>query len=221
MSAQQFKLSWIDYQDYLTKKLTLNTVGTAFETRTPLAITLSSARKSHLAPVYHYASQAHNNHFFFQQLKDASETEVKPEDIIKPQLLKMINNSFENLENFKNTFLYAADTLSGNGWVFLVEDEYKNLKIIQCNNDGTPYLYSKNQSIDLNGAIDLADYEKLISHEEKLANKVKDYSLPLLAVNVWEQAYVEDYGVTGKADYLENFWKCIDWEVVNKRLFSA
>ncbi|VEU20501.1 DEKNAAC101353 [Brettanomyces naardenensis] len=216
MSKEQFNTAWIEYQDYLTKNLSLRTVGTEFETRSPLSIVLSTARKQQLGPIFHYASQAHNNHLFFQQLAPS----VTSQPAIKPALLSKINEQFTSLENFKNEFLFKADSLTGNGWVFLVETEDKTLKIIQCNNDGTPYFYGRNQSLDLNGAIDLSDYELLIANKEKTLENAKDYSLPLLCVNVWEQAYIEDYGVTGKADYLEKFWSCINWEVINKRVFS-
>ncbi|QPG77285.1 hypothetical protein FOA43_004693 [Brettanomyces nanus] len=217
MSQQQFKTAWIDYQDYLTKNLSLKTVGTEFETRTPLAIVLSSARKQHLGPIFHYASQAHNNHLFFQQLVPS---ESSRSSLIRPTLLNRINEQYGGLDNFKNELLFKADSMTGNGWVFLIETKDKTLQIITCNNDGTPYYYGRNQSLDLNGAIELSDYDLLISNKEKMLAHVKDYSLPLLCVNVWEHAYIEDYGITGKADYLEKFWNCINWDIVNKRVFS-
>lgn len=216
MSKDQFQMAWTDYQDFLTKNLSLKSIGTSFEARTPLSIILSTAKKQQYASLFHYASQAHNNHFFFQQLtaKGTSASQIKP------SLLSKINKQYGNLDTFKNEFLFKADSMTGNGWVFLVETENKTLKIIQCNNDGTPYFYGRNQSVDLNGAIDLSDYELLMSNKEKVLNNVKDWSLPLLCANVWEFAYIKDYGVNGKGDYLENFWNCINWDVINKRVFS-
>lgn len=214
MSKEQFKLGWTDYQEYLTRNITLKTVGTEYETRSPLAIVLSTARKADQAALFHYASQAHNNHLFFQQLAPPPANSE-----IKTELLYRIEQQYGDLDKFKNELLFKADSLVGNGWVFLVETADKTLKVIQCHNDGTPYFYGRNQSLDLNGAIDLKDYEKLISDQEKVLNNVKDYSLPLLCINVWETAYVEDYGVNGKADYLENLWNSINWDIVNKRVF--
>ncbi|KAG7813426.1 hypothetical protein KL921_000972 [Ogataea angusta] len=215
MSPKQYKTSWTDYQKFLTTNLTFKTIGTEHETRTPLAITLATAKKPELGPLFHYASQSHNNHLFFEQLQDAS---TDP-PALKSRLDRHITTAFGSLENLRNDFLYAADILTGNGWVFLVETQEKTVKIISCNNDGTPYLYSRNQSSDLNGAISIDDFEKLISNKDRLSKKIKDYTVPLLVCNVWEHAYIEDYGVNGKADYLENFWNCINWEVVNNRLF--
>ena len=38
----------------------------------------------------------------------------------------------------------------------------------------------------------------------------------LLVMDVWEHAYMTDYGIK-RADYIENFIKSINWEVVEKR----
>jgi len=40
---------------------------------------------------------------------------------------------------------------------------------------------------------------------------------PLLILDVFEHAYITDYGIK-RADYIEAFFKAIDWEVVGKRL---
>lgn len=220
MSAEQFKTAWVDYQDFLTKNLTMKTADTEYETRTPMAIAMSTSKKPHQAPIFHYASQAHNNHLFFQQLKhNGARTPVQESDI-KPQLLNSIKNTFQSLENFRNEFLLAADIMSGNGWVFLVEDQNKELKIVTCNNDGTPYFYGRNQAYDLNTVFEYQNYKKLMKYKQDILDNVKDYSLPLLCINVWEHAYIVDYGVTGKAEYLEKVWDNIDWNVINSRVFS-
>ncbi|OGZ32238.1 MAG: superoxide dismutase [Candidatus Niyogibacteria bacterium RIFCSPLOWO2_12_FULL_41_13] len=41
-------------------------------------------------------------------------------------------------------------------------------------------------------------------------------ALPVLVMDVFEHAYMLDYGLK-KADYIERFFKAIDWEVVEKR----
>lgn len=40
---------------------------------------------------------------------------------------------------------------------------------------------------------------------------------PLLVMDVFEHAYMTDYGIK-KADYLETFFRSIDWSIVEKRL---
>lgn len=41
--------------------------------------------------------------------------------------------------------------------------------------------------------------------------------LPLLAIDASMRAYLPDYGVFGKQQYLSNVWDCIDWDVVSRR----
>jgi len=40
---------------------------------------------------------------------------------------------------------------------------------------------------------------------------------PLLVMDVFEHAFILDYGLK-RADYIEAFWKAVDWEVVESRL---
>lgn len=43
-------------------------------------------------------------------------------------------------------------------------------------------------------------------------------TLPIiLALDVWEHAYILDYGAAGKAKYIEAFFKNLNWQVVEKR----
>lgn len=42
--------------------------------------------------------------------------------------------------------------------------------------------------------------------------------VPLLAIDALMRAYLHDYGVYGKAHYLENVWNCIDWDVAARRM---
>lgn len=39
----------------------------------------------------------------------------------------------------------------------------------------------------------------------------------LMCVSTWEHAWLRDHGVAGKRDYLEEWWKCIDWSIVEAR----
>ena len=42
---------------------------------------------------------------------------------------------------------------------------------------------------------------------------------PLMTCDVWEHAYYIDYH-NARAQYLENFWKLVDWEYITQRLMS-
>lgn len=50
--------------------------------------------------------------------------------------------------------------------------------------------------------------------------------VPILAMDVWEHAYILDYGSSsapgaGRAAYLETYYKNINWDVVSRRLDKA
>lgn len=218
-SPEGFKTAWLDYQKYLTLKLTLHTNGTENELRPPYQILLQTAKQTTEQHVFHFASQAHNNHFFFEQLtneEDAKKT--RPSRFLLDRLADL---NLPNLEAFREQFLAAADSSFGQGWTFLVELPDKSLKIINCNNDGTPYYYGKNQSLDLNGSVDEQALDSLNNVKQLAEEGSKDFTLPLLAINRWDVAFISDYGTTGRANYLNNVWECINWDVVNKRLFQV
>lgn len=217
-SSKGFDGVWTDYQKYLTTNLTLATNGTENELRTPYQILLNTARNPLEQHVFHYASQAHNNHFFMQQLVDKSvASKTKPSRFL---MEKLISIDILDVESLREKMLLLADSSFGPGWVFLVELPDKTVKILRCNVDGTPYFYGKNQSLDLNGGVDEGSFEYLNKLQKDVSEKKRDWTLPLLAINCWDNAYIYDYGVTGKADYLDNMWNSINWDVINKRLFQ-
>jgi Fe-Mn family superoxide dismutase len=41
---------------------------------------------------------------------------------------------------------------------------------------------------------------------------------PVLVMDVWEHAYIQDYKATGRKPYIDAFFKNIDWDVAEKRL---
>ncbi len=43
----------------------------------------------------------------------------------------------------------------------------------------------------------------------------------ILALDVWEHAYLADYGVTGKDKYIDAFFKNINWSVCEQRFSAA
>lgn len=49
---------------------------------------------------------------------------------------------------------------------------------------------------------------------------IRHHKTPLLTCDVWEHAYYIDYR-NGRADYLENWWKLINWEFVSDNLANA
>lgn len=214
-TAKGFDTAWTQYQSYILDKLNKVTVDTDNESRIPFHILLNTSTKADEAHVFDYASQAHNNHVFFESLRSPIENKSQP----SAQLEKRINAQFGSMEQFKEEFLATAESLHGNGWVFLVEDEGKNVGVFACYNGGSPYTAGRSQLADLNTLVSL-DTKRLMSDvEATVAAGMKNYNIVLLALNVWEYAYLEDYGFDKRA-YIERWWDSIDWDVVSSRLFG-
>ncbi|GEQ68036.1 hypothetical protein JCM33374_g1702 [Metschnikowia sp. JCM 33374] len=216
-SPEGYATAWSEYQKLLTANLTLHTVGTRHEVRSPFQLLLSTAKRTTDQHIFHYASQAHNNHFFFEQLTDkAHAATTRPSRFLLERI-----NGVSSLESLKNEVVKLAESAEGQGWIFLVESADKSFRLLKCNNDGTPYYHGKNQSLDLNGNIDPQSFEELTQVKQKGDNAELDFTLPVLAINFWDVAYLTDYGITGKREYLEKVFDCINWDVINKRMFSV
>lgn len=215
-SPTGFRDVWTDYQQSLVDDLSRLTVETANETRTPFAIMLNTAGDQLEAATFNFASQAHNNHMFVQALRPEAQNNTKP----SLQLRAAIERDFGSLEELKAEFLAVAESHYGNGWVFLVEGDNKSLYFQYSYAAGSPYFIGRSQVYDLNMAIDEAVEEELAAMKQDVDDKVRVFPMPLLAVNLWENAYITDFSVAGKSAYLEKVWNCLDWEVISNRFFS-
>ena len=103
------------------------------------------------------------------------------------KLKEAIDNSFGSFENFKDEFSKMAAGNFGSGWTWLGVKE-----------DGSLIIYNTpNQD---NYMMDVCNYK------EK----------PILVIDIWEHAYYIDYR-NKRPEYIENFFKVIDWDVVSKR----
>lgn len=217
-SPNGYQSAWQEYQNYLTKNLTLKTNGTLHETRSPFQIILLTSKNNLEQSIFHFASQAHNNHLFFDMLTDKeSSAQTKPSHFL---LERLADENINGLRDFKDAIIAAAESLTGQGWVFLVERSDKAVKIMASNNDGTPYYFGKSQTLDLSKGISEETYELYDEIKQRARNRELDFTLPLLVLNVWDTAYVADYGINGKTEYLKNVIDCIDWDVVNLRIFQ-
>lgn len=84
--------------------------------------------------------------------------------------------------------------------------QQKAARLALENKEETP---SKDQSDSLRlGTVEEAEAATVFS-DRKL--------VPLLAIDASSRNYLLDYGVFGKEEYLDNVWKCIDWDVVQAR----
>jgi Fe-Mn family superoxide dismutase len=106
------------------------------------------------------------------------------------KLLSAIEKEFGSFDTFKTKFSDAAKNRFGSGWAWLLLDEKKKLVIGSTPNQDNPLM-------------DVSD--------------VKGF--PLLGLDVWEHAYYLKYQ-NKRPDYIEAWWKVVNWDFVQKRFES-
>lgn len=103
------------------------------------------------------------------------------------KLLTAIDTNFGSLDEMKKQFTEAAKTRFGSGWAWLIVTTDKKLKVASTTNQD-------------NTLMDIAT----------------DKGFPLFGLDVWEHAYYLKYQ-NRRPDYIDNFWKILNWEYVQQR----
>ncbi|CBQ71603.1 related to Superoxide dismutase [Sporisorium reilianum SRZ2] len=197
---------------------------------------LSQNREKILA--FNYASQALNNSFFLSTLA--------PQDRLRnptplPKLATAISKSFGSFPEMCLAFSSAAYGMSGSGWVWLVTDQHRNLGVVPTFGAGTVVVQNRIQqgkhfllpSINdqSSGSPDAAKPASTPSERPSrpsdslfsglgISDKVGKDLYPLLNISVHEHAWLNDYGIMGKEEYLTRFWNCVNWDKVEERFES-
>ncbi|KAF3927137.1 hypothetical protein AA313_de0210435 [Arthrobotrys entomopaga] len=243
-SANQVQIAWKEYQTHLTDRLNLLTAGTELQYHHPLQIAIMTSRNSDQAAIFNYASMSHNNHFFFQSL---SPTPVAPVpnlvaqveesfghmNILKETMLATAMACFSNAfvwlvidnANKKMRILTTYNSGTPYGLAHRRQSVDTNtttppppapaptdaISISQAFNSSNEYQNSADQYNKAQSAL------KDVPDDPKEIGRASIFS-PLLCVNVWEHAWLVDYGFDKKEEYLENWWNSVNWGVVWERL---
>ena len=102
-----------------------------------------------------------------------------------------IEKNLQSFETFTEKFTTMSISLFGSGWVWLIKNRTGGLEVVQTPNQDNPLM---------------------------------DISLvkgtPILGIDLWEHAYYLDY-LSDRAQYVNNFFKIINWAQVEKNLINA
>jgi Fe-Mn family superoxide dismutase len=241
-SPQGLDVAWFQYQEYLVKQL--NDLSREIpEDLSAFELMRQTAESPELQTLNFYASQVYSNQFFFESLKDSIDPDAvvgkpdpqdrhvdistdvlnsaldgHPEDMKSRshQLSHVITESFDSVISFRELIINRANAIFGNGYVWLLLLSEREAKLVNTYNWGTPFSHlklSEQENIPDNSirSFSRSSFEQDTSYEVTKP-------LPLLSVNVWQHTYLTDYGVAGKRRFLENYFNCIDWSMVRKRL---
>jgi superoxide dismutase, Fe-Mn family len=103
------------------------------------------------------------------------------------RIQEFITRDFGNFETFKTRFTETAMGRFGSGWAWLYLNNEKKLLIGSTPNQDNPLM-------------DVAEIK----------------GFPVLGLDVWEHAYYLKYQ-NKRAEYIENWWKVVDWNYINER----
>lgn len=130
----------------------------------------------------------HFNHELFW----ASMRAPKDNNLPAGKLLRLIEATFGNYDNFEQQMNQSAMKVFGSGWTWLVLTKNFNLNIVN----------TKNQENPMMGIV--ADAER---------------GFPVFGIDVWEHAYYLKYQ-NRRAEYLKNWWSLTNWDYLETRLNS-
>ncbi len=106
------------------------------------------------------------------------------------KLLTAIEKNFGSVDEMKKQLTEAAKTRFGSGWAWLLVTKDKKMVVNSTPNQDNPLM-------------DIAE--------------VKGF--PLFGLDVWEHAYYLKYQ-NRRPEYIENFWKVLNWNYVSERFNS-
>ena len=117
---------------------------------------------------------------------------MSPSPVEMPDALKQsIEKDFGSLDAFREKFGTAAKTRFGSGWAWLAVGNNGKLFVSSTANQDNP-----------------------------LMDVVPEKGIPILGLDVWEHAYYLKYQ-NRRAEYVDNFWNLVNWDVVKNRLDKA
>lgn len=140
------------------------------------------------------AGGAFNHELFWQMI-----TPDKSKRKFQGEIKKLIENQFGSLEEFKKEFNEHSKSRFGSGWCWLILKPNKKLKILTTTNQDNPLM-----NIFMN---------KDKYNDDSVVYKSINGKI-LLGLDLWEHAYYLKYR-NKKEDYINNFWKVINWDFVN------
>ncbi|CDO96371.1 unnamed protein product [Kluyveromyces dobzhanskii CBS 2104] len=148
------------------------------------------------------------------------------------RLHQALVQSFGSIVEFRSLLLNSNSAISGDGYTWLVARQFKTadpsaikfdqLFIVNTYNAGSPFNSNKAGSFkhleeSTKKKIDGYKADKLETTVDALVYSGTKY-FPLLAIDASPKAWLPDYGVFGKQQYLDRVWESIEWKVVENRL---
>ncbi|KAI1329605.1 Manganese/iron superoxide dismutase [Xylariaceae sp. FL0255] len=142
---------------------------------------------------------------------------------------RTLEAKFSSIDTLRREIQATAMSMFGPGFVWLVKyPTSAELRILVTYLAGSPYMSAhwRRQGVDMNTSAHHPETaSQFLGRSQTGAggdnagefNSSKHYSpggsdvVPLLCLNTWEHVWLADYGIKGKADYVNAWWHTIDW----------
>ena len=163
------------YVDNLNKLIS----GTDLESKSLEEIIISSFNQAENVAIFNNAAQVYNHDFYWQSLSP---------QIVTPglEMMALINDSFGDLEKFKEQFLALALSQFGSGWAWLIIEEGK-LKLIKTTNADTPIAHGQKPLL----VIDVWEHAYYLDYQNRRADYVKNILDNLLNWNFADKELIK------------------------------
>jgi Fe-Mn family superoxide dismutase len=125
------------YADKLGDMIKANKLANKLEGLSLEEIIQKSYNDPHLELVFNAAAQVWNHSFYWASMKNGGGG--APTGNLK----KLIDSSFGSYTTFREQFIKAGTALFGSGWVWLVQDKNKGLKIVATGNADLPLVHDQ------------------------------------------------------------------------------
>ena len=146
---------------------------TPFATMALEDIIKETADKKEFVSLFNNAAQVWNHTFFWHSMSPNGG------HIDDSDLNDRIIKDFDSFENFKAQFKQAALSQFGSGWVWLVEEKDKTLKIIKTSNADTPLPHN----LKALTVCDVWEHAYYLDYQNRRADFVETFLNNLMTIN--------------------------------------
>ncbi|KZO93236.1 manganese and iron superoxide dismutase, partial [Calocera viscosa TUFC12733] len=238
MSAAQLRIVAVEYQQGLLDRLNdeiKGAAGTEWESKGIVETVIETAANREHSLIFNYASQVLNNSFFLDSLVPQTQPNW---NMIDHEFAADIEQNFGSVTQFMSYMSAAAMGMSGSGWVWLVVDAQNRLATVATYGSGTMLIRARQQvnpstvkgdpllfggaaagELTQRGPVPEGATGEL-SFSPTATVKAENFRFfgqdlnPIMCISVHEHAWLHDYGVWGKEEYLKRFWAVVDWNKV-------
>lgn len=172
--------------------------------------------------------QASGNHVLQKELNLSFRSLVEFRTLLLNSNMAISGDGFTWLlaRKYKNAFNSTNDTNTN-------QIQFDKLFIMNTYNAGSPFNFDRSgvmeqlkkehlksktdaqtqtQTAPIDGDLAMLENAKQTAYDNETVY------IPLLAIDASPKAWLKDYGVFGKQEYLDRVWEAIDWKVVQERL---